>query len=120
MSRRTVDVEDMVGGIACTTKRHNALSQKILTKQEHNIDALKVTICRFTKRRGKIFDKACAENRRVIVAWVCECKGSQIDIGHLRTNQAEADTKILLHAVDSTFRGASDISIHSPILTSLF
>ena len=38
----------MVGGIASTTKHHHTLSQSILTKQEHNIDALKVTICRFT------------------------------------------------------------------------
>ena len=38
----------MVGGIASTTKYHHALSQSILTKQEHNIDALKVMICRFT------------------------------------------------------------------------
>ena len=38
----------MVDGILNTTKHHHALSQSILTKQEHNIDALKVTICRFT------------------------------------------------------------------------
>ena len=48
MSRLTVDAEDMVDGIASTTKHHHALSQSILTKQEHNIDSLKVTICRFT------------------------------------------------------------------------
>ena len=48
MSRLTVDAEEMVGGIASTTKHHHASSQSILTKQEHNIDALKVTICRVT------------------------------------------------------------------------
>ena len=63
---------------------------------------------------GKIFDKACAETRRVIVAWVCECKCSHTDMGHLRSNQEEAETKILLHAVVATSRGASGISIHSP------
>ena len=63
---------------------------------------------------GKIFDKACPENRRVIVSWGCECKGSHTDMGHLRSNQEEADTKILIHAVDATIRGASGISIHSP------
>ena len=45
---RLTDAEEMVGGIASTTKHHHALSQSILTKQEHNIDALKVTIYRFT------------------------------------------------------------------------
>ena len=40
MSRLTVDAEKMVGSIASTTKHHHALSQSILTKQEHNIDAL--------------------------------------------------------------------------------
>ena len=48
MSRLTVDAEEMVGGVASTTKHHHTLSQSILTKQEHNIDALKVTICQFT------------------------------------------------------------------------
>ena len=48
MSRLTVDAEEMVGGIASTTKHLHALSQSTLTKQEHNIDLLKVTICRLT------------------------------------------------------------------------
>ena len=64
--------------------------------------------------RGKIFDKACAENKRVIVSCGCECNGSHTDMGHLRSNQEEADTKILLHAVDAVSRGASGINIHSP------
>ena len=33
---------------------------------------------------------------------------------HLRSTQEEADTKILLHAVDAAAHGATEINIHSP------
>ena len=48
MYRLTVDAEEMVGGVASTTKHPHTLSQSILTKQAHSIDALKVTIFRLT------------------------------------------------------------------------
>ena len=33
---------------------------------------------------------------------------------HLRSRQEEADTKMLLHSVDSANHGATEINIHSP------
>ena len=52
--------------------------------------------------------------RRVVVAWRSECKGTEEDFSHLQSNQEEADTKIILHAVDATARGATELRIHSP------
>ena len=49
-----------------------------------------------------------------MVAWGCYCQGTHFDVTHLRSNQEEADTKIILHAVDAASRGASEITIHSP------
>ena len=52
--------------------------------------------------------------RRVVVAWRSECKGTEEDFSHLQSNQEEADTKIILHAVDATARGATELRIHFP------
>lgn len=35
-------------------------------------------------------------------------------MSHPKSTQEEADTKIILHAVDATNHGATEISIHSP------
>lgn len=51
---------------------------------------------------------------RVVVAYGCECKGTERDMSYLNSNQEEADTKILLHALDATANGATEIQIHSP------
>lgn len=51
---------------------------------------------------------------RFIVAWASKCKATHKDVGNLQSNQEEADTKILLHAVDATSDGATEIQIHSP------
>ena len=39
-----------------------------------------------------------------------------LPIQHLRSDQEEADTRILLHALDATQRGATSITIQSPDL----
>ena len=36
------------------------------------------------------------------------------DVGHLQSNQEEADTKMILHALDATANGATQLQIHSP------
>ena len=36
------------------------------------------------------------------------------DVGHLQSNQDEADTKMTLHALDATTNGATQLQIHSP------
>ena len=51
--------------------------------------------------------------RRVVVAWRSEYKGTR-NFSYLQSNHEEADTKTILHAVDATSRGATDLRIHSP------
>ena len=48
------------------------------------------------------------------MAWGCYCQGTHFDVTYLRRSQEEADTKIILHAVDAASRGATEITIHSP------
>ena len=43
-----------------------------------------------------------------------------MDASHLASNHEEADTKLLLHAVDATMSGVTSIEIMSPTLTCLF
>lgn len=55
------------------------------------------------------------KNRKhVVVAWRDQAKGTHRDVTHLASTQEEADTKIILHAVDATANGATSVRIHSP------
>ena len=54
------------------------------------------------------------EDSRVTVAWDSKCKGTHRDMQYLDSNQEEADTKLLLHAVDATVSGPTRIDIVSP------
>ncbi|KAK3750704.1 hypothetical protein QZH41_005744 [Actinostola sp. cb2023] len=51
---------------------------------------------------------------RVVVAWGCTCRATHQDVDHLQSYQEEADTKMLLHALDATANGATELFIHSP------
>ena len=42
------------------------------------------------------------------------------DMSYLKSDQGEADTKIVLHALDATASGAAEIRIHSRTQMSLF
>ena len=42
------------------------------------------------------------------------CKSNKLSLEHLQSSHEEADTKIFLHALDATKRGASSIYIESP------
>ena len=53
-------------------------------------------------------------DKRLVVAWGSECKATHQDMTHLQSSQEEADTKMLLHALDATAHGATEIRIHSP------
>ena len=48
-----------------------------------------------------------------MVAWGSVCKATKKDVGHLQSNQEEADTKMILHALDATANGATQLQIHS-------
>ena len=50
---------------------------------------------------------------RAVVAYGCKCKGTKRDMPYLKSDQEEADTKIVLHALDATANGATEIRIHS-------
>jgi hypothetical protein len=58
----------------------------------------------------------CARGRgmKLVVAWSNQCKATHKDVEHLASEQEEADTKLLLHAVDATVCGATKIHICSP------
>ena len=49
-----------------------------------------------------------------MVAWGSVCKATHKDEGHLQSNQDEADTKMILRALDATANGATKLLIHSP------
>lgn len=62
----------------------------------------------------KVNQRSECMGKNVIVAWGCYCQGTHFDVMHLRSSQEEEDTKIILHAVDATSHGATEITIHSP------
>ena len=43
-----------------------------------------------------------------------DCRTTFKDVGHLQSNHEEADTKIILHAVDASDDDVTELSIHSP------
>ena len=62
----------------------------------------------------KVMESARLNRRCLVVAWGCQCEATHKCVEHLQSNQEEADTKILLHAVDATTDGATELQIHSP------
>ena len=62
----------------------------------------------------KIKEYADRSGRQLVVAWGSVCKATHKDVAHLQSNQEEADTKMILHALDATANGASQLQIHSP------
>ena len=43
-----------------------------------------------------------------------ECKSNKLSVEHLSSTQEEADTRMILHAIDATERGATSLCIQSP------
>ena len=62
----------------------------------------------------KTLEKGREEGLRVTVAWNSKCKGTHRDMQYFDSNQEEANTKLLLHAVDATVSGATRIDIVFP------
>ena len=64
---------------------------------------------------SKTLEKGLQGGKCAVVAWSCRCKATHMDASHLASNHKEADTKLLLHAVDATISGATSIlEIMSP------
>ena len=62
----------------------------------------------------KIIQYGARNGRNVEVAWGSQCRATNKDMSHLESNQEVADTKILLHDIDATANGATELRIHSP------
>jgi len=62
----------------------------------------------------KTLEKGRQSGKCVVVAWSCRCEATRMDASHLACNHKEADTKLLLHAVDVTISEAASIEIMSP------
>ncbi|KAK3729253.1 hypothetical protein QZH41_000226 [Actinostola sp. cb2023] len=62
----------------------------------------------------KFIEHAEKTKLRVVVAWGCRCRATHQDVDHLQSYQEEADTNMLLHALDATANGATELFIHSP------
>ena len=43
-----------------------------------------------------------------------ECKSNKLSVEHLSSTQEEAGTRMILHAIDATERGATSLCIESP------
>ena len=63
---------------------------------------------------SKALEKGCQSGKCVVVAWSYRCEATHMDASHLASNHEEADTKLLLYAVDATISGATSIEIMSP------
>ena len=50
----------------------------------------------------KTIQRTMRHGKRLVVAWGCECLATRKDVTHLQSSQEEADTKMLLHALDAT------------------
>ena len=91
--------------------RHNAHCQSsnetILSHRKAKMD--------LTIYLGQKFKEyADRSGRQLVVAWGSERQATHKDKGHLRSNQEEADTKMILHALNATAYGATQQQIHSP------
>lgn len=62
----------------------------------------------------KSFEFAQGNERCFVVSWGCECAATSQRTEHLQSNHEEADTKLILHAIDATAHGATELNIHSP------
>ena len=63
---------------------------------------------------SKTLEKGRQNGLHVVVAWSSKCRATHKDMAYLDSDQEEADTKILLHAVGATASGAKSIKIFLP------
>ena len=50
------------------------------------------------------------------MAWGTECEATHSDIRHLQSTQEDANMKIILHGLDASAQGATQLSIYSPVM----
>lgn len=61
----------------------------------------------------KILDMAKDISTTIVCAWSNKAESNTFDASYLGSSQEEADTKLVLHGVEATKRGASQLSIYS-------
>ena len=60
----------------------------------------------------KSVEYAVQNGGRFVVSWACQCEAAHQRTEYLQSNQEEADTKLLLHALDASANGATILTIH--------
>ena len=61
----------------------------------------------------KIKEYADCSRKQLVVARGRVCKATHNDVGHLQSNQEEADTKMIFHALNATANSTTQLQIHS-------
>ena len=61
----------------------------------------------------KSMEYAVQNGGRFVVSRACQCEATHQRTEYLQSNQEEADTKLLLHALDASASGATILTIHS-------
>ena len=105
--KRKGNQEEVAYHICDTTKITNIPMKQLLSSTK-----TKAELTRYLAE--KMIAKATVCGRRVVVTWECMCKATHRDVSHLESTHEEADTKLILHAVDASVQGASSIRIYSP------
>ena len=105
--RRQGDLDSVYYKITDTTHISKVQMKRLLS---HNTTKMKLT--GYLAR--KALEHAETTGKRFVVARGSECEATHKDVTPLRSTHEEADTKILLHAVDTAVYGATEINIHSP------
>ena len=90
-----------------------------ITNSSHISKVLLKKLISHTKTKAKFLAKkvkqrADAIGKKFVVAWGTECQTTHEDMSHLQSDREEADMKMILHALDATADGATDLSIYSP------
>ena len=106
--RRQGDLDSVYYKITDTTHISKVQMKRLLS---HNTTKMKLTAGYLAR---KALEHAETTGKRFVVAWGSECEATHKDVTPLRSTHEEADTKILLHAVDTAVHGATEINIHSP------
>lgn len=62
----------------------------------------------------EVMERGKTESRNVVVAWGTACEATHKEMSQLQSDHEEADTKMILHAIDASADGATELTIHSP------
>ena len=82
---------------------------KVSMKKLLSHNKTKMQLTEYLARKALAIDRAEIIEKRLVAAWLTACEATHKNVVHL-----EADTKILLHALDAAAHGATEIAIHSP------